>query len=264
MNNRRGFTLIEMLIAVALMSVLLGLVFAYWSNLTQSRERLAISIERQQALRVLLNRLERDLATVIADGGEFGAGVEGTATRLRLCTRGVNAAAAARGEEAGLRDLQVVTIEFRQGRGLTARAESPGSATVSESTLSDRLGRVRFRYHDGRQWQDRFDSRSAGGLPTAIEVAVWYAVPATLQEEMALEGPEGGVDEEALEESMSLLDEESSLAPSGAEMDESFMAAEEELWGDPDRVRLVVVPDAPEYEFSRSYEDTGAVGGGGP
>jgi hypothetical protein len=39
--------------------------------------------------------------------------------------------------------------------------------------LAADVGRVRFRFFDEGQWRDSFNSRAAGRLPRAIEIAVW-------------------------------------------------------------------------------------------
>jgi hypothetical protein len=87
--------------------------------------------------------------------------------------------------------------------------------------LGGPVGDVRFRYHDGRGWRDRYDSLSADRLPMAIEIAVWFDVP---------EDSEAGGDEPFASDELDL--EQADDAPEDD-------AREHRL---PDRLRVIIVP----------------------
>jgi hypothetical protein len=96
-------------------------------------------------------------------------------------------------------------------------------AGVSPVTLTVRgVGKVRFRYHDGKEWRTTFDSRQAHGLPVAIEISVWFAE--SIQESA-----------ESTDSGLSAGDEASEAGNFG----DSISVIEVP----PDRVRIFAVPD---------------------
>ena len=36
---------------------------------------------------------------------------------------------------------------------------------------------LEFRYFDGTEWLDEWDTEQEGGLPVAVEIAIWIALP---------------------------------------------------------------------------------------
>jgi hypothetical protein len=73
--------------------------------------------------------------------------------------------------EADLTDLQGCEISVAAGT-LSARrlSQSPGGLEV----IAEGVERVRFRYFDGREWLEKFDSAATGELPVAIEASLWF------------------------------------------------------------------------------------------
>ena len=92
-NRRRprGFTLLEVLIAIALVGVLLGSMFAFMHELLQSRSRAMQYTARQLAAATLIDRIESDLAVCIVGDATLGAGIRGDDTQLSILSRGVAA-----------------------------------------------------------------------------------------------------------------------------------------------------------------------------
>lgn len=179
----RGFTLFEVLLALALVALLAGAMFALISELGSQRRQIGDAWRRWRATDVLFDALERDLACVIAGDARVGAGIKGNQNSLALLTRGVwidpdapsDAAAAARS-----RDLTRVAYQtgesggIRCRRAVVLRAPNAGSPPPERNgTIGADLRSVRFRYFDGREWQDAFDSLQKGHLPEALEIAVW-------------------------------------------------------------------------------------------
>jgi prepilin-type N-terminal cleavage/methylation domain-containing protein len=63
-------------------------------------------------------------------------------------------------------------IELRRGVvGLAGAAQS-------EFQMLGQAALLRFRYHDGGEWVDQYDSLDARALPRAVEVAIWFTPPA--------------------------------------------------------------------------------------
>jgi hypothetical protein len=205
--------------------------------------------------------VERDLFGALVADGTHGAGIAGDESSLTLLTRNVNMPDALRGGDGAYRDLQRVAYQFQEGsRTLTARVQSlveegaeRSSGGASPETISTGFGLVRFRYHNGSTWSESFDSQSANRLPSAIEVAVWFESPKS-------------IDPAELMSSLDAMDEpnaENADAPFMFDEDAALMsdeAEDESLWPLPDRLRVIVIPDGPEFDTGRSYEDVVTAG----
>ena len=261
--HRGGFSLFEVLIALALAMMLLSALFVFYFNLLDTRTRLLDATAQQRCADILIDRLETDVACCIVGDAQLGAGVRGSAEDLRLLTRSVAAHRAGKGTgDIGLfNDLQEVRFEFNRG----ARSVSLGRRAATESSselipLRGSIARVRFRFHDGGGWVDSFDSQSAGALPRAIEVAIWFDPwPGSEDEDGGIEGFE---DDEAGFDDFEFGDLESFEGD-----EDSYFAAGDPMEPLPDRLRIIVIPDSDpgdeeDVEFSTS-PDAFAIRGGG-
>ncbi len=204
--RRRGFTMIEVMISLALIALLASAVMSFLWSLSARQGAIGSASADAQAADTLLDRIEGDLLGGIAGDAQMGAGIDGSGTRLRVLTRGVDVG------DGGESDLQEAIYNYAGGvLSMSRRPFGPGTEGVATEMhpLSSRLSRVRFRYFDGRNWTSSFDSASLARLPAAIEVEVW-------RENRGPATPAGGED------------------ASGAE------------WPEPDRSRVIVIPDGPD------------------
>lgn len=189
--KRRGFTLFETLLAIVLIVALSAAVFGFLWTLLQRREQLETVGARGDGLAAMWSRLERDLATTFAADGAGAAGLRGNASSLTVRSRGV-------GLDPGRLATEATGSEFifsDAGGELTGRT-IPGPGATAE-VLATGLERVRFRYHDGSEWRESFDSGSARALPLAVEVSVWFgsssaAEPTTPPDDIDLVGLDVG------------------------------------------------------------------------
>jgi len=164
--RRPAFTLFEVLVAIALLGILATSVVTFVWRIVESRERLARSADAIIGTTMVLERIETDLLTSLAGQGETG--IQGTADTLLIRSRSVTMILASDQPP----DMQ--GTEYRLVAGaIEARRWSGEAAAGTFETMATGIERIRFRFHDGEEWQDSFDSARAGGLPVAIEVAVW-------------------------------------------------------------------------------------------
>lgn len=246
--DRAGFSLFEVLLALAILVVLSGAILTFLRTLAGDRERAATAAERARTATQVIERLEADLFTALAGGPRMGAGIRGDSASIRLMSRGVTPPLASAGEIVPLSDLQGSEFRFDAESG-ELRARRWDALSKDEpppmSVIGEGIARVRFRYLVGNDWQGGFDSMTHGGLPAAIEVAIWFEDRRTPEpEEDPLAGlqPSGrGVAPVLEAEPVPIPTEAEPTAPSGT----------------PDRVRIIVVPDGPEFDASPT------VGGGG-
>lgn len=185
--TRRGFTLLEVLLSLALIAMLSAGVMGFLWDLLGRRDDLNRTLVDTQAGAALLERMESDILCGLA-GDQGAAGVKGSSTSLVLLTRGV--ALPVEGESAA-GDLQGSEYVF-EGRALKARRWAGDAApTGTLESVSPHVQAVRFSYFDGSAWKGSFDSAAADGLPVAIEIALWFgdAAPAESSDGSPRAGP---------------------------------------------------------------------------
>jgi hypothetical protein len=244
--------LMEVLLSLGLIAVLLGSVLGFLFQIGSQRDVLAAAGARQQGATALLERMESDLLCVVASGASGEAGVKGSASGLTLLTRGTMLPAAP-GKGAELGDLQGTEYAFDRG-SRTVRVRRWGAGDGSDEggdseVMCEGVGLLRLRYFDGEKWSASFDSGAAGGLPVAVEVAVWFGPPGPSGDESAVgggEGDSGASDdrEKKRTEKREKADARGDAAPASPERLTGGTGADR-IAREPDRVRLIVAPDGP-------------------
>lgn len=236
---RRAFTLIEVLIAIALALILGATMFAFLHDMLATRARTLEHAARQRAAATLIERLEGDLATCVVGDSRDGAGVRGDALSLSLLTRGVMPQLASRGIEdpASISDLHAVEYRFNEGaRAIEARKRRAGASSEFVA-LGNGVAHLRFRYLDGRQWRSDFDSIALNRLPNAVEVCVWFNPWPSDAAASQTPSTRNDARDEAAQDA-------GGRTPS---FEEDAVAAMSEMSDDrpppPDRRRVIVIPD---------------------
>lgn len=224
-RRMQGFTLLEVLLAMALIGLLAGGIFGLLWNVMDRRDRLVHATAAAQSAGAFFELLESDVACAIAGDAVIGAGISGDGVHLRLLSRRVWAPITSSDRDATMGDLQATEYRFDPERGVLnvrrqpAGEKGPGSgAAVQAEAIAARVEAVRIRYFDGASWVTSFDSLKRAGLPVAVEVAVWF-------ERGGGQGPasaEGSAEQDA-------WDDEESTVPQRA----------------PDRLRVICIADGP-------------------
>lgn len=195
----RGFTLLELLIAMGLFIALLGILWQVISLFSRAQIQSGRLAERSQLVRSLAQLLEDDLRAAIQDPihphqGQAGDddirrfGLSGSSQTLRIDVIEINPfapteetqpRAALFGEiqsaQAKAAELKTVFYDFRTESGLSRReidfetpdinAPGPEGSNMSAPEIID----CRFRYYNGSAWSDSWESLERNGLPVAIE-----------------------------------------------------------------------------------------------
>lgn len=175
----RGFTLVEVLVAVALVLTIGAGVFSFAWGMLDRRDRVLKTCDADGMVEAVLDELERGLAGTVVIDGQGRAGLEGREDRLVVRSRGVGA-----GSTPTLGDEVEVVIEFDAAGGVLR-----GSRMKGAMEPLGRLGRLRVRYWDGAEWLGSYDSASAGRLPVLVEVGFWMT-PAAVEEDNAWGRPD--------------------------------------------------------------------------
>ena len=255
----RGFTLLEVLLAIGVLLVLSAMVISFFLTLVDRRDRLGALLADSEASSLSLRWLERDLLTCVASSGGQ-AGIRGEPTELTVVSRSVVVPMpqdAADGKILG--DAQRLRVVWSRQTGELTIERGEADGVMEADVLSQRVRWLQFRYHDGSGWRGSFNSGAEGRLPSAVEIAIWFGEPVVDESAPPLgQTATGGSPEDdaamgrprnAATEPGMLLEEP--MDPFGGAP--TFGVQAEPPTGRPDRWRVIVIPDAPEagWEGSR-------------
>jgi type II secretion system protein J len=186
----RGFTLIELLAALAIFLVVVSASYALFDGGRRLAARGEYHARRFQSARSALRAIESDLRAVFTggpyDGGFFGR-QDGTD---ELPLDSIDAVAynhqpkLATPKTAGLAepapkefDLSRVawSIDYRddtKASGLVPRVDTVDDPEEGLEEIAPDIVGLRFRYYDGTDWMETWDSTASRSLPRLIEVTV--------------------------------------------------------------------------------------------
>lgn len=196
----RGFTLVEVMLAVAIGGALLVGVLAYLSGVRNLRRMAEENAETFQKAQFALSQIEKDLRAAYASDGPLSAGFHGEdspQSEPPLDTLEMVAAtndpyvAAAQDPTHQLKTMDLQKVEYRivEGRGLVRTrmlnllASITMEGTLREEEICPDAGGLNFRYHDGAGWYDSWDLAASGTLPRAVEATLYLPVKRAGREE---------------------------------------------------------------------------------
>jgi type II secretory pathway component PulJ len=168
-KRRTAFTLIDVMIALALTLALLGAMAAFSSTAADAIARTDQKIARDMQVGRLFDLIESSLQTaVVSDARSGTSGLVCDGESLTITGRGVRPG------------LTTCTVRFNADTGVL-EGKFGGPDGVFEP-LAEGIARVRCsvvpRVVAARADPvERFDSTSAGFLPAAVVVEVWYGRP---------------------------------------------------------------------------------------
>jgi general secretion pathway protein J len=179
MRKNAGFTLLEILVAIALASLLVSSIYGVFSTTSAAKEH----VEKQGAAlhlgRVLIARLDRELLGLALGAQNTLSTIKGGENSLgepylELLTNSTG------GPQPGIRQVHYrlgpdpdnrMTI-WRSEKGLNETSANP------EERLAQGLEKLKFGFFDGGNWRDTWDSK-INNLPILVRA------------EFTLEGTEG-------------------------------------------------------------------------
>lgn len=238
---RSGFTLLELTISLGLFVVLLATLWNIVSLSTKSQSRGTRLAERSQLVRSLAQLLEDDLRAAIQDpihphqgpGGDDDIrrfGLSGSARSIRIDVIEINPFAVSQKPEPRMArfgevvssepkaaELKTVFYDFGPTNGLSRREidfETPDiSAPGPEGSnlFAPEVVDCRFRYYDGSNWSDSWESLDRAGLPVAIE-ATLRSLPLSEALRFRREAPDASLENTALDDGVKELNLTSSTS----------------------------------------------------
>lgn len=173
----KGFTLIEMLIAVAVSALLLTTTYGIVASVSRTRDRLNSDGESFHLARVINERMARELRgayySATTTGSLFAGGAdENGAPFLQLATTAATPASGGSG---------IVVVRYRlaedaEGEKVLLRDEYPLSNQPAgerpEQRLAAGIENLQFRFRRGADWQPEWRSTEQAGLPDLVEMTL--------------------------------------------------------------------------------------------
>ena len=185
-SNRRarfekGFTLVEILVAISILAILLTSVYGIFSSVSMTRERLDADSAEYHRARVLFDRLGRELRGAYFQPRNSnlvftGKAVDDRQVELELTTSAVSPLSQT---GSGIAKVHYLLIEDQEDKAsglVLMRSEH----SVHESTDDETTGMMRLvpgietmtlRFYADGQWQTAWDGQTSG-LPELVEIAL--------------------------------------------------------------------------------------------
>jgi len=210
-SRRRGFTLLEVLLALGLMILVSSMLFAFYHAVLQTRSSVDEAVRSGYLARNIAHRIAEEIRAANGFVTSAGPGISGTDRLITIQTVAIPGKELFKRlsvkddplpAESDIRQVQYYlayddeeTYTYPDGTeadaplGLVRREVKTlyqtvqfanESQSVDLDLISPELKYVRFRYFDGVDWVDRWDigndpaGQQGNSLPQAVEVIVGY------------------------------------------------------------------------------------------
>ncbi|WP_432821139.1 type II secretion system protein GspJ [Trichloromonas sp.] len=175
----KGFTLVEVLVAVAITSMVLLAVYGVFASVSGAKQRLETDGEAYHRARVLFDRIGRELRSAYVKPSGTDTFFRGGHSNnghpyLTLTTTAVTPQSNARGIAVVHYEL-IEDHEVKAGNKVLMRQETsplnPAAQNQPGYRLAPGIEEMSIRFYNGDNWQDEWDS-SSQGLPQLVEIAM--------------------------------------------------------------------------------------------
>lgn len=175
----KGFTLVEVLVAVVITSMVLLAVYGVFASVSGARQRLETDGEAYHRARVLFDRLGREVRSAYVKPAGSNTLFKGGRTQdgnpyLTLTTTAVTPQSDAKGIAVVYYEL-TEDPEVETGHKVLMRHETnplePAAENQPGYRLAPGIDAMSLRFYNGIDWQDEWDS-SDQGLPQLVEIAM--------------------------------------------------------------------------------------------
>ncbi len=183
-RRRDGFTLIEVLVSIAILAVLAHLVYQAFADTADVVRQVSARADLDHRARVIFSRLGEELVASDWQTGNARTvflgtdGMEGgrAASTLRFSSR-----SHFRGEpDVRESDLNLLAYGLEAGALVRREEGNPFSITdrtVEREELAPGVAAFTLRYWDGTDWRDSWDAGRAKALPSAVLVELSLEAP---------------------------------------------------------------------------------------
>jgi general secretion pathway protein J len=187
-RRNKGFTLLEVLIAVVLLGILAAALYGSYFTVLKARERSAEGMEERRELGNTLDLLRREINSalytsndkrlkfIVEDRDSFGR----PASNLELTTLAPPSPLGGGGKESGVIDVQYYMLEkekeTEKQQLILARKEQDillESTTVPAYPQMERINSFQVECsNDGSKWVKSWDATLNNGLPKIVRITV--------------------------------------------------------------------------------------------
>ena len=171
LRRSRGFTLLEMLVAMSMVAIIASALYASFSIAYKARASAEAVIEPSRAAELAMEFLRNDLQNAIvpdtafqASNSAFPVFVDSTGNDLYFYTTADARDHLSANGEIKLIELPITTPQGSQDKVLVQRitrnllAQAPLTPVVDEEILCRGVANFTLTYFDGSQWQPSWDS----------------------------------------------------------------------------------------------------------
>ena len=189
--DRRAFTLIEVMLALAVSAIVLVAINAVYFAALKLRNQTSDRIESVRPLEHALDVIEKDLRGVMLPGGTMSGefqtdAISDSGSLLALAGERIgpelHTCSASVDDTSPFSEIQRVgyfltsPTNFSEGRDLVRVVSRNLLPSTVEEQFQQRIlagvDRMAFSFHDGTQWQSKWDSVTSSNLPAAIKVEI--------------------------------------------------------------------------------------------
>ncbi len=186
-NRARGFTLIEVLLAVVIFAIVLAAMSTVFYSALRLRNRTAAHLEEKLPIQHATAIMQRDLAGLVAPGGMLasnlttaasGAMQAQNATPFFVNTGNID-------DTSPWGEVQKVAYYLTDStnqpgskdlmRAVTRNLLAPAEEVPVTQWLMSGVRNLAFSFYDGTAWTETWDSSVTTNLPTAIKVQIELA-----------------------------------------------------------------------------------------
>ena len=180
--SRAGFTLLEILVAMSMIAVLAGSLYAGLNTGFRARRRAEAALAPLKEAGAVFAFMEGDLSCAPPPRGILAGEFLGEAEALSFYTRPMSTHEAA----PGIVSVKYALVSPPDGsapvlaRYITVNLLSHEAEEPVEEILCSGVRTLKFSYFDGQEWLDAWDSVAMGDiLPAAVEISLEIEVPSS-------------------------------------------------------------------------------------
>jgi len=183
-SRNKGFTLLEVLIAVVLLGILAAALYGSYFTVLKTRQRSAEGMEERRELGATLDLLRREidaacyisgdqrLRFVVEDRDSFGQ----PASNLEVTTLAPPSPLGAGRKESGVIDVQYRMVEKEKQQLVLTRREQDILLEATSVPAYPQMERISSFLvecsNDGSKWVKSWDTALNGGLPKYVRITV--------------------------------------------------------------------------------------------
>ncbi len=180
----RGFTLVEVLIAVTITSFLLMAVYGIFTSVSQAKGRLDTDGQGYHQARILFDRMGREIrGTYVNSAAEGTLFTGGTNSQGNLYLNLTTTANTPQSEGAAIVMVSYELLDDQESetpRKILVRRETPRFQTTSKTTegapIATGIEEMTLSFYDGQDWFTTWDDDDSTNLPQRVSIFLKIAM----------------------------------------------------------------------------------------